>query len=812
MLCSTFAAWAQPAAPSPFATGPAAEPGAGPAASAPGLSRERPTSGQAANARQTDLGRPTGAVPVSQQPPASITPPAAVPPDRPRPVPEDEVRVTAVTQERAGSKYRLRGAVVLETSDMELRADEVDYDEDTGEVEARGHVRFWHFAGGERLEADRVEYNVNSETGKYYNVRGSSPAKVEARPGLLTTAAPFTFEGKWAEREKSRYILHEGTITNCRLPDPWWTLRGPRFDIIPGDRAIARNTIFRLKGVPLFYTPFFYKSLKRAPRKSGLLTPNLGNSSRRGKMIGAGYYWVINRSYDAMYRTQLFTQRGVAHHVDFRGKPSQTSDFNMILYGVNDRGPLLEDGRRGKPESGFLLTVDGRAELGHGFSARAAISHLSSFVFRQSFTESFFEAIYSEVHSIGFVTRHWSSYGLNVVAEENVNFQTLEPNDKISTRKLPSLEFNSRDRQVSERVLPVWVSFDMSAAAVRRKQLAFETRRVVDRLDAEPRITTALRWKDFHLLPSFSLRETHYGSRFGSEFVGPQRMVTGEGLWRGSREFTADLAMPSIAKIYGAPRWLGGRFKHVIEPRAQFRYISGVSRFNDIVRFDETDVLSDTNQLQVSVANRFYKKDKLGNTYEALSWQVSQERYFDPTFGGAAVEGRRNVVLSTAMLTGFSFLDGPRRYSPVVSVLRYNPRPAFGLEWRSDYDPLRRTVVNSGLTADGRISKYLVSIGHNHVRSSNVLSASANQVRGLLGVGNENGRGWSAAFTAVYDFRLSVMQFATTQIGYNTDCCGFAVQYRRFSFGTRNENQFRVAFVVANIGSFGTLKRQERIF
>ena len=44
------------------------------------------------------------------------------------------------------------------------------------------------------------------------------------------------------------------------------------------------------------------------------------------------------------------------------------------------------------------------------------------------------------------------------------------------------------------------------------------------------------------------------------------------------------------------------------------------------------------------------------------------------------------------------------------------------------------------------------------------------------------------------------------------DCCGLSVQYRRFSFGTRNENQFRVAFAIANIGSFGTLKRQERIF
>ncbi|MEK7407612.1 MAG: hypothetical protein AAB225_21245 [Acidobacteriota bacterium] len=79
-------------------------------------------------------------------------------------------------------------------------------------------------------------------------------------------------------------------------------------------------------------------------------------------------------------------------------------------------------------------------------------------------------------------------------------------------------------------------------------------------------------------------------------------------------------------------------------------------------------------------------------------------------------------------------------------------------------------------------------------------------------MGNSSGRGWSAAFSAIHDFRFGVMQFATTQVAYNTDCCGFSVQYRRFGFGTRNENQFRAAFVIANIGSFGTLKKQERLF
>jgi LPS-assembly protein len=191
---------------------------------------------------------------------------------------------------------------------------------------------------------------------------------------------------------------------------------------------------------------------------------------------------------------------------------------------------------------------------------------------------------------------------------------------------------------------------------------------------------------------------------------------------------------------------------------------------------------------------------------------VWYKRYFDPTFGGAIVEGQRNVLLTGAQLTGYSFFNGARHASPLVSALRMSPLPGAGIEWRTDYDPTFRRFTNSVVTVDGRVSKYFASIGHAYVRSVPNLSPPFNQFRGLVGIGNEQRRGWSAAFSAYYDFRQAVMQFATTQVTYNLDCCGISVQYRRFSFGTRNENQYRIAFAVANIGSFGTLKRQERIF
>lgn len=737
----------------------------------------------------------------------------------------DDIRIYAITKDAEGKFYKLRGKASVETTDLLLSADEIDYHEDTGDAEARGNVRFIHYAGGEDIHCDRADYNINEETGRFYEIHGTTPARIEARPGVLTTSSPFYFQGKWAERLKERYVLHHGFITNCKMPKPWWTLRGPVFDIIPGDRAIARNAMFRLRGIPLFFTPFFYKSLERLPRKSGFLTPNIGNSSRRGKMVGGGYYWAINRSLDATYRGQLFTERGFAHHVDFRGKPIRGTDFNFILYGVNDRGLPQPDGTRLK-QGGYLFSVEAKSQLPAGFQAFADINYLSSYVFRQQFTESFYEAIFSEVHSTGFVTKHWSSFGFNVVGQRDQVFLSTEPGDAINIRKLPEAQLLSRQREVSHKVLPVWFSLWSSNGLEYRTQPLFQTRQFVNRSDFEPTVTTALRWKWLTLLPSFSIRETYYGSSVQDGRIADDNYL------RSAREFNVDLSLPSFARTFQGSHLLGKhlRLKHVIEPKASFRYVSGIGGdFSKLIRFDETELLSDTTEAEVGIVNRLYAKRANGNVDEVFSWELFQKRFFDPTFGGAIVPGTRNVLISSTDFTPFAFLDRPRNYSPVNSTVRLNPRPGFGMEWRADYDPLRGGITNSSVLADFHYSTYTVSLGHNQVRcivlaipgvpvpacedpSANRLSPVANQFTGLLGFGKDNRRGWSAAFGATYDYREGVMRYSTTQVAYNSDCCGISVQYRRFSFGTRNENQFRVAFAIANIGSFGTLKKQERIF
>ncbi|WP_031498845.1 LPS-assembly protein LptD [Bryobacter aggregatus] len=740
-----------------------------------------------------------------QNNPTASNPNIKLPFVRQNPPPRDRVDVHAGSQTVEGDWVKLRGAAMVDIYESTLQADEIDYNTETGEAHARGNVHYRNYEEGEEIFCDKADYNTKDVTGKFYNVRGTFAARIDARPGILTSSNPFQFQGEWAERLQQKYILYKGTITSCTYPRPWWTLRSPKFDIVPNQRATMQRAFFRVLGVPVFYFPYFYKSLEKQPRRSGFLTPNFGNSSRYGQMFGAGYFWAINRSYDATYRSQYFTERGFAHTFDFRGKPTDKSDFDFFLYGVGDRGKLQNDGTRLK-QGGYTMTFNGKADLGHGWHGRVNFNYLSSLTFRQNFTQSYNEAISSEVNAVGYVEKQWRGNNVQIVASRSQNFQTPAEGDSIIIRKLPQVEYTRRDTQIW-KTLPVWVSLESSAGLVSRSQPLFQTRQFVSRLDATPRVSTALHWKGFHLTPSVSLHETYWASsREGTT-------VLGSNVTRSARDIQIDFLPPSLAKVFEkSPKWMGGgKMKHVIEPKATFRYVSGINDFEKIIRFDQTELLTNTKELEFGVTNRLYVK-RGQTTQEFLSWQVWQKRYFDPTFGGTIIDGRRNVNQSSLDFTGFAFLDRARNYSPVASSLRMQPLPGTGVEWRTDYDPLRGHISNSSLTVDGRVNQWFVSAGHTQVDSNVVLSPKNNQFRGLLGWGGENRRGWSTAFFAIYDYRLAVLQFANTQVTYNTDCCGFSVQYRRLSFGTINENQFRMAFSIANIGSFGTLRRQERYF
>ena len=90
----------------------------------------------------------TGAAqPPPQGPPPQAPPPQAPPPPAPGPpprltLPRDIVKVSAVEQETEGRIYKLHGMAEIETSESLIQANEIVYNEVTGEALAEGSVKY----------------------------------------------------------------------------------------------------------------------------------------------------------------------------------------------------------------------------------------------------------------------------------------------------------------------------------------------------------------------------------------------------------------------------------------------------------------------------------------------------------------------------------------------------------------------------------------------------------------------------------------------------------------------------------------------
>jgi LPS-assembly protein len=727
----------------------------------------------------------------------------------------------------------------IEDGRMLFRADDVTYDGDTQDLHAVGHVYYENFLSKEKLWCDKVDYHTEkgNEHGTFTgHVVGETQPRIITKPGFLRSDAPFHFEGEWAERDGEKYIVHNGWVTNCVMPKPWWRLKGPKFDIILKDRAKAYDSTFLLDGFPVFFFPYFYHPLKREPRKSGFLLPSPFHNSLRGYGVGMGYFWAINRSYDVTYQTQIFDSGLVTQHAEFRGKPKDGTDFDVVAFG-SAGGPLYSP-------SGMTIYGVGKSALGDGWTASGTLNYTSTLLFRQDWSQSYSETVGSEIHSSGFLDKTWSTFTFDTVISRTELFQNVEYTvtdpvtgkqsqvaDAVTIRKLPEALLGSRDHDVFAN-LPLWFSFDGSSGLLSKYEPffsssftqvtdTFETSWFTNRTRFAPHLTTAFNLGPIHFVPSMGFEEAFY-SESQTPYDDHYHTID-TSLVRSARDFSLDVILPSLERIYDKKTFLGDKLKHVIEPRATYLYVTGVgSDFNRFIRFDENDLRANTNQIELALANRLYAKRK-DQVVEVFSWEVAQQRYFDPTFGGALIPGQRNVFESTEALSGYAFLVEPRGTSPVVSTLRITPVNGLSIQWQADYDHRfapdgitllpQYGIVNSAFSLDYHWKKYIFSGGNNEVHSSTLLTPYANQFRMRAVYGDSNHRGFNAAVDAIYDYRQQKLLWATTQVTYNTDCCGLSVQYRRvYRVNLPEENLYYVSFSVANVGAVGTLKKQDRLF
>jgi len=195
----------------------------------------------------------------------------------------------AKTQSRKGDLTTADGDVDIHYGDSRLRADHVEYNIKTYEAAASGHVLLDY--GTEHLEAEEAHYNVSTGHGLFHNVRGTIKIERRPNPALLLSDNPLYFEARDVERFPADvYLIHSAWITICDPEHPKWQFYAPNARIHLDKTVALINANFRLFRVPLIWLPYASAPAGRKVRASGVLIPDIGQSSRKGFILGDAFY------------------------------------------------------------------------------------------------------------------------------------------------------------------------------------------------------------------------------------------------------------------------------------------------------------------------------------------------------------------------------------------------------------------------------------------------------------------------------------------------------------------------------------------
>jgi LPS-assembly protein len=728
----------------------------------------------------------------------------------------------AKQQSEVGRVSYADGNVDLRYQNTRLRADHVEYNNDTKVAVARGHVQLDYMT--QHVEADEAHYEMRTGHGTFFHVRATFSIDRHPTPTLLVSPNPLYFEAEEAERlDEHTYRIKKAWMTVCDPDKPTWKFYAPEATVYLQKSVHLENGDFRIFSVPVLYLPYATFPAGKE-RESGFMIPNIGDSSNKGYIFGESYYWAPTDWMDAALGGTYYSRRGWGQRADLRMRPWENAKLDVTYTGVIDRGleqpqvpgePPVPAINQGGHEARLLFT----ALLPDGWRAVADLDNLSSLTYRLAWSETFSQAVNSEVRNSAFLTNNFRGFSLNFAALSYQNYLSASPDTFVSLRTAPEVRFGSVDQSPFHQ-LPIYFSFEGFSDALHRSDTVevkpLDTPNFVGRSELAPSVTMPLHlgaWLD--VTPTFTLRSTYYG---GQQQNG---VFVDRAFFRTTEEFSFDIRPPTFDRIWSKS---GTKWKHVIEPDIVYKYVNGVNDFARFIRFDEDETLTDTNEIQYGITQRLYRRKKGGDAEELVSWRLVQKYFFDTTFGGALINGQRNVFQTLDEITPFAFADSPRRFSPIVSDLKIEPGKHFDTEFIFNFDPKRNQLTAIGTLL--KLKPYKQSfLTLAHFSTTNVATpvdenppnfvfeSRSNQVRALVGYGDLTRAGFNATAGLSYDFTQQAFQNQILEASYNGSCCGFGFEYRRFSFGSiRNENQYLVVFRIANVGSAGTLRRAEKIF
>ncbi len=396
---------------------------------------------------------PVPALPPAQAPPTAQKPPAPPAPAAAAPVPQGEIagcRVSEMTGATQDSLSKLiegktervlvltgKDAVPVQVDcdDTQFFADFAEVYPDSHRIVATGNVKVG--TPTSFITSERVEFDTQTRTGIFYNANGMAALGERVDKSFFgTQEADALFRGREIHKlGPKKYKVVDGAFSTCVQPTPRWEVVSGSATINLDDYALLKNSVFRVKGVPLMYLPIFYYPIQEDDRATGFLLPTYGSSTFRGQSLSNAFFWAISRSQDATFQHDWYSKAGQAFGGEYRYILNPGSQGNARFSWLDEKVTDPNTGEKSQGDRSYQITGGMAQSLGAHFRARANADYVSSIAPEQLYQQNIYRATRSTRSFGGNLTGSWTQGVLSATMDRTDVFY---PDGAYTTLRRPA--------------------------------------------------------------------------------------------------------------------------------------------------------------------------------------------------------------------------------------------------------------------------------------------------------------------------------------------------------------------------------------
>ena len=555
----------------------------------------------------------------------------------------------------ADGAFSAANGVTITFGNTILTAEKAVGNEKTGDVEAQGSVilKYENPKGGDQLwTGDRLHYNFNShlvDTGRFRT--GHDPIFISGET-LRSTG-------------NQTNLVYHGTnaiITSDDYDHPAQKIRARKIAFVPGEYINAESATIYLEGVPVFYVPYYHRSLKPHPNNFAFLP---GYRSLYGPYLFSTYNWYWDERFSGALHADYYANRGLGLGGDLKLNFGAFGQGLLKYYHINDQNPGLDPDGNAIPKDrqrfAFSYEIVPRTNL----TVKVEANYQSD----AEFIRDFFISEYrknSQPNSFLEVNQAWSNWSVNMLAQPRINtvFETIE--------RLPDVQINGLRQQIGQT--PFYYESSSDGAYLDRKFVDPKGDFSAARFDTFHQILMPETFFGFlNVTPRAGERLTYY-----SEAQGPDVTTTEQTRSVFNTGVEVSVKASRLWENVQSRFWEVNGLRHIFQPSVNYVFVpapnvlpSQLPQFDyeipslrplpvDFPDYNAIDSIDSQNVIRFSVDNRL--QTKRGNKIDNLvDWDLSLDWRLRP-----------NQSQSTF---GFLYSDlalKPRSWFTFRSVVRYD--------------------------------------------------------------------------------------------------------------------------------------------